>query len=145
MEWYHQYFKKIDKTHVKCTQLWQYWINSFISGSRQSHTKNTQWAPHCKIPLFKITKFSNLLNKRSGTISEFCGKKNLDQCFVNIFEQEKLLQLIDWIPCPLYEAKLGIKSINRNNFPCSKIFTKHRSRFFSQISGIVQVLFGRVK
>ena len=60
-------------------------------------------------------------------------KKNLDQCFVIIFEQHKLFQLIALIPGALYEVKLGIKSINRNNFHWSKIIAKHRSRSFRKI------------
>ena len=34
------------------------------------------------------------------------------------------------IPGALYEVKPGIKSINPNNFPLSKIIAKHQSRFF---------------
>ena len=49
-------------------------------------------------------------------------------------------------PGPLYEVKPGIKSINRNSFHWSKIFTNHQSRFFSQKPVKVSVrLFGKVE
>ena len=60
-------------------------------------------------------------------------EKNLDQCFVIIFEQRKLFQLIALIPGALYKVKSGIKSINRNNFHWPKINAKHRSRFILKI------------
>ena len=42
-------------------------------------------------------------------------RKNLDQCFVIIFEQEKLFQLIALIPGALCVVKPGIKPINHKN------------------------------
>ena len=61
-------------------------------------------------------------------IAEFWDK-NLDQGSVIIFEQAKWFSLIDLIPGPLYEVKIGIKSIKTNNFHCWKIITNHWSRF----------------
>ena len=71
-------------------------------------------------------------------------EKNLDECSVIIFDQLKLFRLIDLIPGFTSYRGPGTKSINWNNFSCSKIITKHQSRFFSQNSAIVPVrLFGR--
>ena len=82
--------------------------------------------------ILKINTYSNLPNKRTSTITEF-WEKNLDQCFVIIFEQKKLFQLIAFIPGALYKVKPGIKSINWNNFHWPKIVATHRSRFFLKI------------
>ena len=71
-------------------------------------------------------------------------RKNLDWCFAIIFGQWQLFQLIDLIPGFTSYRASGIKAINWNNFYCSKIITKHWSRFFSQNSVIIPVcLFGR--
>ena len=56
-------------------------------------------------------------------------RKNLEKCFVNIFDQWKSFQLIDMIPGYLYEVKPRINSINRNDSHCSKIITEHWPRF----------------
>ena len=60
-------------------------------------------------------------------------RKNLDQCFVNIFAQWKSFQLIDLIPDFTSYRGPGIKAINWNTFHWSKIFTKHWSRFLFKI------------
>ena len=57
-------------------------------------------------------------------------RKNLDRCFAIIFGQLKLFRLIDLIPGFTSYRAPGIKAINWNNFYCSKIITKHWSRFF---------------
>ena len=93
--------------------------------SKMSHERSKQhgfctWFNKIRTPLYQINVPIRLLNFE---------KKNLDQCFVNIFDQWKLFHLIDLIPGPLYEVKSGINSINWNHFYCSKIITRHRSRF----------------
>ena len=91
----------------------------------------------------RIQSYSNLPNKRTGTIAEF-SEQNLDPCLVNIFDQWKWFQLIDLIPGFTSYRGPGIKLINWNHFHWSNIFTKHGSRSYYQNSPIVPVcLFGR--
>ena len=96
--------------------------------------------------LFEVLICFCLLHYQIYQIRTEFWDKNLDQCFVNIFKQWKLFPLIDLIPYFTSYRGPGIKSINWNSFHCSKIFTKHWSRFLSQNSVIVSVrLFGRVE
>ena len=69
----------------------------------------------------QVKDYSDLSNECTSIFTEF-SVKNLDQWFVNIFDQGKSFRLIDLIPSLLYEVKPGIKWINWNIFNCEKIF-----------------------
>ena len=60
-------------------------------------------------------------------------RKNLDWCFAMIFGQWTLFLLIDLIPGFTSYRASGIDAINWNIFYCSKIITKHWSRFLLKI------------
>ena len=73
--------------------------------------------------------YSNLPNKRTGTMNKFWGKTLIDVLWIFLISEKQTL-LIDLIPGFTSYRGLGIKAINWNHFHCSKIITKHQSRFF---------------
>ena len=127
--------------HVLIIKFWLYW--SLVSRSKLDE-KSIMWlivhhsVSHILLTLFERseTAYCSLPNKHTGMINDAC-EKNLDQCFVIIFDQWKSFQLIDLIPELLYEVKPGVKSINRNDFHWPKIIAKHWSRLLLKIQYVI--------
>ena len=68
-------------------------------------------------------------------------QNNLDQCFVNIFDQGKLFKLIDFVPGPLYEVKPASSQSNEIIFPGQSYSQNIDQGFFPKIRQLYRYVY----